>query len=140
MARVLAFDYGSKRVGVAVTDPSQIIATGLTTIHSKDVLDFLKNYLKNEAVECFVVGEPKNLNNTATHASPLVAQFTQVLKKHFPTIPVCMIDERFTSKMAIQSMFDNGLKKSERRDKKLVDKISATLILQTYLEKKENQV
>lgn len=138
MARILAIDYGSKRVGIAVTDPLQIIASGLTTIHSKDVMEFLKSYVTAEQVESFVVGIPRRLNNSSTHATPLVENFMKELKKKFPDIPVYGIDERFTSKIASRSLIESGVKKKDRRNKELVDTASATLILQSFMEQKNN--
>ena len=133
MARILAIDYGSKRVGIAVTDPLQIIATGLTTVHSKDVVDFLKKYCEKESVECIVVGEPKRMNNEPSDSARFVEPFVVHLKRTFPQIKVERIDERFTSKMAFQTMIDSGLKKKDRQNKELVDEISATIILQSYM-------
>lgn len=137
MPRILAIDYGNKRVGIAVTDSMQLIATGLTTVHAKDIFNFLQEYCSKEQVECFVIGDPKRLNNTATDATPFVNSFVKSLKKHFPLIKIERVDERFTSKMAFQTMIDSGLKKTARRNKELVDEISATIILQSYLEKKQ---
>jgi putative Holliday junction resolvase len=137
MGRILAIDYGTKRVGIAVTDPSQIIATGLTTVHSKDVIQFLKTYMTTEQVDCLVLGEPKQLNNKPSESAKHVEGFLKVLKKTFPGMPVERIDERFTSKMAFQTMIDSGLKKKDRQNKELVDEISATLILQLFMEKKK---
>lgn len=134
--RILAFDYGTKRIGIAVTDPLQIIATGLDTIHPKDIIDYLKKYLLKEQVELFVVGEPKQMNGTESQSAPHIKGFITTLKKNFPEIPVERIDERFTSKMASAVVAQSGLKKSDRRDKARLDTISATIILQTYLEKK----
>jgi putative Holliday junction resolvase len=134
MARIVSIDYGSKRVGLAVTDPLQIIATALDTVASREVIEYLKKYLQNEPVELFVVGEPKRLNNTPAQSAHLVNQFVKLLEKTFPAIPIAMHDERFTSKMAFQSMIDSGMKKSERRNKENIDKISAVIILQSYLE------
>jgi putative holliday junction resolvase len=139
MARILAIDYGSKRVGVAVTDPLQLIATGLTTVHSKDVLEFLKNYISKESVEAFVVGIPKRLDNTSTHATPLIESFIRQLKKVFPEIPVYGIDERFTSKIASRTLIESGVKKKDRQKKELLDTVSATLILQSFMEQKNNK-
>jgi len=133
MARILAIDYGMKRTGIAVTDELQIIASGLTTVKTKELLLFLKDYIKNEDVELFVVGEPKQMDNTASESEVLVIPFLEKLKKQFPNIPVQRVDERFTSKMAFQTMIDSGLKKNQRKNKALVDEISATLILQSYL-------
>jgi putative holliday junction resolvase len=136
MGRILAIDYGTKRVGLAVTDPLKIIATGLDTVHSKDVIEYLKKYISKEEVELFVVGHPKNLDNTSSKSYTFVQSFVALLKKNFPTIDIKMIDERFTSKIASQSMILSGLKQKDRQNKGLVDKISAVLILQTYLELK----
>lgn len=134
----MAIDYGSKRVGIAVTDALQIISTGLTTVHSKDLIEFLKNYLAKEDVECIVVGEPKRMNNEPSDSARFVEPFVMHLKRTFPKIKVERMDERFTSKMAFQTMIDSGLKKMDRRNKELVDEISATIILQSYMEKKKN--
>ena len=133
MGRIIAIDYGLKRTGLAVTDPGKIIATGLTTVESAQLIPFLKKYLLAEEVELFLLGEPKNLNATDTHATPLVNRFLTELQKHFPLIPVKRIDERFTSKMAVRTMIDSGLKKKDRQNKKLVDEIAATIMLQGYL-------
>lgn len=135
MARLIAIDYGSKRVGVAVTDPLKIIATGLTTVHAKDIIKFLQDYFSKEEVECIVVGEPKQMNNQASSSSTSIEKFIKELKKHFPKLLIERIDERFTSQIALQTMIDSGLKKKARQNKALVDEISATLILQSYLEK-----
>ena len=133
MPRILAIDYGQKRVGLAVTDKEQLIAGGLTTVLSKDVLRYLSEYLKNEKVVAFVVGEAKNLNNTPSESAKFIEPFVLQLGKLFPDIPIYRVDERFTSKMAFQSMIDSGLKKKARRNKALIDEISATIILQSYL-------
>lgn len=133
MARIMAIDYGSKRVGIAVSDPLQIIATGLTTVHSKDVIEFLKKYILKEPVECIVVGEPKRLNNEPSDSARFIDPFVVHLKRSFPGIKVERLDERFTSKMAFQTMIDSGLKKKDRQNKELVDEISATIILQDYM-------
>ena len=135
MARLMASDYGSKRVVIAVTDPMQIIATGLTTVHSKDLIDFLKTYTSKEEVECIVVGEPKQMNNEPSESARFIEPFVVHLKRTFPTIKVERMDERFTSKMAFQTMIDSGLKKKARQNKELVDEISATIILQSYMNK-----
>lgn len=129
----MAIDYGSKRVGIAVTDPQQIIATGLTTVHSKDVIDFLKKYVANEPVECIVVGEPKRMNNEPSDSARFIEPFVVHLKRTFQAIKIERLDERFTSKMAFQTMIDSGLKKKARQNKELVDEISATIILQDYM-------
>lgn len=138
MARIMAIDYGSKNVGIAVTDPQQIIATGLTTVHSKDVIDFLKKYVEKEQVICIVVGEPKRMNNEPSESARFIEPFVKHLKRTFPAVKVERMDERFTSKMAFQTMIDSGLKKKARQDKMLIDEISATIILQSYLNSKNN--
>lgn len=130
----MAIDYGSKRVGIAVTDPLQIIATGLATVHSKDVIQFLKDYLCKEQVGCIVVGEPRTLKNEQSESARFIEPFVKSLKKTFPDMPVERMDERFTSGMAMQTMIDGGLKKKHRQDKAMVDEISATIILQSYME------
>jgi putative holliday junction resolvase len=134
MARILCIDYGGKRTGIAVTDPLQIIATGLTTVDSKELIPFLKKYFLTEPVELIVIGEPKNLDDTDTHATPLVEKIIKELQKEFPHIPVKTVDERFTSKMAKQAMIEMGMKKKERRNKRTVDEIAATMMLQEYLQ------
>lgn len=136
MARLMAIDYGKKRTGLAVTDPLQLIASGLTTVATHELIPFLKKYLAAEPVETIVIGEPKNLDGNATHATPLVIECIRILKKNFPDIPIVKVDERFTSKMAFQTMIDSGLKKKDRQNKALVDEISATIILQEYLRNK----
>jgi putative Holliday junction resolvase len=133
MARILCIDYGLKRTGVAVTDPLKIIASGLTALDTKDVLPFLKNYFQQEQVELILLGEPKNLDDTDTHATSLVNGFQKKLQKEFPTIPVKKVDERYTSKMAVRAMLEMGMKKKDRRNKKNVDEIAATIMLQEYL-------
>jgi putative holliday junction resolvase len=138
MARILAFDYGTKRIGIAVTDPLQIIATGLDTVHPKDIIEFLKRYVLNNKVELFVVGEPKQMDGTPSQSAPHVKGFMTLLKKTFPHIPIETIDERFTSKMATATIAQSGFKKSDRQNKERVDTISATIILQSYLEKRIN--
>ena len=133
MGRILAIDYGTKRTGLAVTDEMQIIASGLTTVNTKMVLSFLKNYIVTENVEKFVVGLPKQMDNTASESEVYIQKFLEQLAKSIPNIPVERVDERFTSKMAFQTMIDSGLKKKQRQNKALIDEISATLILQSYL-------
>lgn len=133
MARILAIDYGSKRTGIAVTDELQIIASGLTTVVTNELLAYLKKYTAKEPVELFLVGEPKQMDNTPSESEELIIKFLLKLEKEFPNIPVKRVDERFTSKMAFQTMIDSGLKKNQRKNKALVDEISATLILQSYL-------
>ena len=134
MGRIIAIDYGTKRVGVAVTDELKLIASGLTTVHSQDIVIFLEDYLKKEKVECIVVGEPKNMNNTPSESAETIDNFVKHITKKFKSVKIDRMDERFTSKMAFQTMIDSGLKKKQRRDKALVDEISATIILQSYLE------
>lgn len=134
MGRVIGIDYGSKRVGLAVTDPLKIIASPLDTVHSKDVIEFLKNYMKTEEVEEIVVGMPKNLNNEDTNATPLVKAFINLLKKNFQDLKITLQDERFTSKMALDAMIAAGSSKKQRREKGNIDKVSASIILQSYLE------
>ncbi len=133
MARILAIDYGGKRTGLAVTDPLQIIATGLTTIDSKELIPFLKKYLREEDVELIIIGMPLNWDESDTHGTPLVKAAIKKLEKEFPTVPLKTVDERYSSKMAKDAMLQMGLKKKDRRDKKLVDEIAATIILQEYL-------
>ena len=140
MARVLAIDYGRKRVGLAVTDPMQIIANGLETVATNELLDYLEKYIAREEVELFVVGYPKQLNNEDSESMKYLKPFLGKLKKKFPDIPVEMVDERFTSKIAFQTMIDGGLKKKQRQNKALVDKVSATIILQSYMERKRNML
>ena len=140
MGRILAIDYGSKRVGLAVTDELKMIAGSLGTVHSKDVIDYLKKYVANENVECFVVGEPKQMNNTKSESAKFIDPFVNLLKKTFPSITIKRFDERFTSKMAFQTMIDAGLNKKSRQNKALVDSISATLILQSYIESLNNKL
>ena len=135
MPRVLSIDYGIKRTGLAVTDPLQIIASGLTTVASHELIPFLKNYFLRETVELILVGEPKNLDYKATDATRMVKQVIEKLKKEFPHIPIKTVDERFTSKMASRAMIDMGMKKKQRRNKALVDEIAATILLQEYLER-----
>lgn len=137
MGRILAIDYGSKRVGLAVTDPLQIIASPLLTVHSKDVIKFLKDYDRDEGIESIVLGMPKNLNNKDTNATPLVRQFHNLLRKNFPEKAVYLHDERFTSSMALSAMIAGGVKKKDRREKGNIDKVSAAIILQSYLESKQ---
>lgn len=133
MARILSIDYGKKRTGIAVTDPLQIIATGLTTVETPKLIPFLKDYFAKEPVELIIMGEPKNWDESDTHATPLVKKAVERLKKEFPAIPIKMVDERFTSKMASQAMIEMGMKKMQRRNKALVDEIAATIMLQEYM-------
>ena len=133
MARILAIDYGLKRTGIAVTDPLQIIATGLTTVESPKLIIFLKEYMRNEVVELMLIGEPKNWDDSDTHATPLVRQIVRRLEREFPAVPLKLVDERFTSKLASRAMIEMGMKKKQRRNKALVDEIAATILLQEYL-------
>lgn len=136
MTRILALDYGTKRTGIAVTDPLQIIASGLTTVATPQLLDFLKTYLSKESVSEIVIGKPKRLNNEASESEAYITTFVKQLEKTFPEVRFVRVDERFTSKMAFQSLIDSGVKKKQRQNKALVDEVSATLILQSYLEQK----
>ncbi len=133
LARILAIDFGEKRTGIAVTDEMQLIASGLTTVETKKIFSFLTDYLKKENVSLFIVGEPKQLDNTKSQSEQFITPFVEKLAKTFPKIPIKRIDERFTSKMAFQVMIDSGLSKKKRRNKALIDEISATIILQSYL-------
>jgi putative Holliday junction resolvase len=133
MARIICIDYGGKRTGIAVTDPMQIIATSLTTVDTKELFPFLKNYFQQEQVELILVGEPKNWDESDTHATPLVNAFVKRLAKDFPAMPVKMVDERYTSKMASQAMVEMGMKKKDRQKKGNVDQIAATIMLQEYM-------
>ncbi len=139
MGRILAIDFGQKRSGIAVTDPFQLIANSLETVPSKDLPAFLKAYLERESVECIVVGEPKDLQNHDSDASRFVEPFVRRLKTMFPEMQIERYDERFTSKMAFQSMIDAGLGKKRRQDKALVDAISATIMLQSFMEFRKNK-
>lgn len=133
MARILALDFGTKRTGIAVTDELQIIASGLTTVETKELFTYLNDYISKEDVELFVIGEPKQMNNEVSESEDAIIKFIEKLSKTIPQIPITRVDERFTSKMAFQTMIDSGLKKKQRRDKALIDEISATIILQSYL-------
>lgn len=134
MGRILAIDYGEKRVGLAVTDPMKIIANGLPTVETKKIFSFLKEYLSKENVESIVIGDPKNLRNEEMNITKKVNTFIAQLKKEFPEMKIHRMDERFTSKMASQTILQSGLKKKDRQQKHLVDKISAVIILQNFLE------
>jgi putative Holliday junction resolvase len=135
LPRILSIDYGSKRTGLAVTDPLKIIATGLAGIHTKDIETYLSDYFKKEEVELVIIGHPTNLDDSDTHATPLVQAFINRFKKVFPNMPIEKVDERYTSKLAVQSMAESGMKKKNRQDKHLVDEIAATIMLQEYLQK-----
>lgn len=134
--RIMAFDYGTKRIGIAVTDPLQIIATALTTVHPEDIWKFLKDYLIQEQVETFVVGKPLQMDGTDSESAQHVVGFVRKLKKEFPTVNVVEVDERFTSKMASSAIAQSGMKKNKKQNKGLIDTVSATIILQTYMDTK----
>ena len=136
MGRILAMDYGTKRVGIAVTDPLRIIASALTTIPTSEIIIFLTDYMKKEEVDEIVIGFPKNLDNTPTHSTALVLEFKEKIDKLFPEKKIHLWDERYTSKMALQTMIDAGTTKKSRKNKSTIDKISATILLQSFLEKK----
>lgn len=138
MGRIMAIDYGSKRTGIAVTDPDRIIATGLTTVQTSEIVSYIKKYLNSNTVDIIVVGEPKSLNNNDTHSTKAASVFASGLMKHFPEIKIDRLDERFTSALAFNSMIVSGMKRSKRADKSLVDEISATILLQDYMEKMKN--
>lgn len=140
MGRILAIDYGQKRVGIAVTDPLQIIANGLKTVPSREIWTFLAEYLANENVDCLVVGYPVQSNGEGSESLRFINPFIQKLKKIYPNIPVSLADERYTSKMAMQAMIAGGVKKKDRQNKALVDTVSATIILQWYMEAKKNKL
>jgi putative Holliday junction resolvase len=133
MSRILAIDYGKVRTGIAVTDELQIIASGLTTVATSDLIPFLTAYTQKEKVALFLVGLPKQMDNSDSESEVLIAPFLEKLKKQFPKTPMQRVDERFTSKMAFQTMLDGGMKKKQRQNKELIDEISATIILQSYL-------
>ena len=137
MGRILAFDYGRKRTGVAVTDPLQIIASTLTTVETQNIFTYISDYVSREKVDCFVVGFPFLMENTKPSDSlPLINSFIETLKAKFPTIPVEVEDEHFTSKLAVKAMIEGGIKKKQRKNKALIDKVSASIILRNYLERK----
>lgn len=135
MARLLAIDFGKKRTGIAITDELQIIASGLTTVETEKLLPFLKDYFNKENVERVIIGEPKRMNDEPSEVTPLIEAFIVKFTTLFPLIPVERMDERFTSKMAFQTMIDSGLKKKQRQNKALIDEIAATIILQDYMNK-----
>ena len=134
IGRILAVDYGQKRTGLAVTDPDQIIATSLTTIKSMDVIKFLSDYFKKEKVVLILIGEPKQMNYTDSESTKFIEPFVRLVTKTFPDIPVKRVDERFTSKMAQRTIIEAGLKKKDRQNKSLIDTVSATIMLQSFLE------
>ncbi|MFQ3368851.1 MAG: putative Holliday junction resolvase [Flavobacteriaceae bacterium] len=133
MPRILSIDFGSKRCGIAVTDESQIIASGLNTVITENLIDFLKDYFKNEEVELVVVGLPKNMKNVESLIEPLILKYIKIINDNFPLLSIERFDERFTSKLAFQAMIDGGLKKKKRKNKETIDMVSATIILQDYL-------
>lgn len=135
MPRILAIDYGAKRTGIAVTDPLQIIATGLETIESRELIAFLKKYVAAEQVELIIIGLPKNWDDTDTHGTPLVEAAIKKMQKEFPQMPIKTVDERYTSKMAKDAMIEMGMKKKDRRVKGNVDVIAATIMLQEYMQR-----
>ncbi|MCQ2280821.1 MAG: Holliday junction resolvase RuvX [Bacteroidales bacterium] len=137
MGRIIAIDYGQKRVGFAATDELRICAHALETVHVTLAFDFLKNYIETEKVDVIVIGEPKKLDNTPSDSTRYIEPFVNRVRKAFPNIEIARVDERFTSRMAFQTMIDSGLKKKDRQNKALVDTISATIILQTYLQQLE---
>lgn len=134
MARLMAIDYGLKRTGIAVTDEMQIIASGLTTVSTAEIFDFLADYFKKERVQTVIVGEPKQMDGTQSESEPLIQEFLKKFETQFPDLNVVRFDERFTSKMAFQTMIDSGLKKKQRQNKGLVDEIAATILLQDYMQ------
>ena len=136
MGKILAIDFGLKRTGLAITDENKIIASGLTTVESKEMMNFLIKLTQKEVIETIILGEPKRLNNEDSHITANVRLLKEALEKQFPKITIKLIDERFTSKMAFQTMIDSGLKKNQRKNKALVDEISATIILQSYMSSK----
>ncbi len=140
MDRIIGIDYGKKRVGVAVSDPLGIFASALDTVPAAKIIDYLKNYTQKEKVGRFVVGYPMNLNNRPAECARYVDIFLKHLKKYFPDIPVTLEDERFTSQLAIRAMITGGVKKSDRRDKGAVDKVSAAIILQTYMDRSDLKI
>jgi putative Holliday junction resolvase len=134
LGRIISIDYGGKRTGIAVTDPLKIIATGLTTVDTQKLMPFLKEYFLKEPVEMVIIGMPTNLDDSDTHATPMVRHFIQGFQKNFPSIPIREVDERFTSKMASRAMVQMGMKKKQRQNKALIDEIAATLMLQDFLQ------
>lgn len=137
MPRILSIDFGSKRCGIAITDESQIIASGLITITTDNLIDFLKNYFKNEQVEIIVIGQPKNMLNQDSLLEPLILKYIKVINNNFPEITIERFDERFTSKLAFRAMIDGGLNKKKRKNKATIDMVSATIILQDYLQSRK---
>jgi len=138
LGRLIGIDYGTKRVGVAVTDPSQMIASGLTTVGAHGILDFLEDYFKKETVDALILGLPKKMNNTDSESLFYIRQFETAVKRRFPNLSVIMVDERFTSQLAMDAMIRGGMKKKDRQVKGNLDKLSAAIILQSYLEQISN--
>jgi len=136
MSRILAIDFGTKRVGIAVTDPLQLIANPLQTVHSKDILPFLEDYLQREVVETIVVGEPKAMDGSKSGPVEALENFLRALKRTFPKVAIEQVDERFTSKLAMFAMLQAGATKKQRADKETIDKLSAVIILQTYMDRR----
>ena len=134
MGRIVAIDYGTKRVGIAVTDPMRIIASPLDTVHSTELVPFLEKYVSEEEIDVLVIGLPKRLNNTDSHITQLIRELTVSMTRKFPQLKIENVDERFTSKIAFNAMIDGGLKKKQRQNKETIDKLSATVILQSYME------
>jgi putative Holliday junction resolvase len=138
MGRLIGIDYGKKRVGIAVTDPLKMFASPLNTIHPAEFDDFIRVYMKSETIDAFVIGYPVTMNNQPSDSVKYIDPFIRNLKKNFPEIQVHLVDERFTSRMALRTMIDGGLTRKDRRDKTIVDKISASIILQSFLDRKKN--
>ena len=136
MPRILSIDYGIKRTGIAITDEMQIIASGLTTVPSETLITFLKDYFSKEKVEKVIIGEPKQMDGTPSESAEIIEKFIKTFKLTFPEMPLARVDERFTSKMAFQTMIDSGLKKKQRQNKALIDEIAATIMLQDYMNRK----
>jgi len=137
LARILAIDYGIKRTGLAATDPMQMIANSLTTVATQELFQFLTSYFTKEKIECVVIGLPKQMNNEPSESMPYIEKFVENFEKQFPVIPIEYFDERFTSKMAMQAMIQGGVKKKDRQNKALVDAVSATILLQSFLENRK---
>ena len=136
MPRILSIDYGIKRTGIAITDEMQIIASGLTTVPSETLITFLKDYFSKEKVEKVIIGEPKQMDGTPSESAEIIEKFIKTFKLTFPEMPLARVDERFTSKMAFQTMIDSGLNKKQRQNKALIDEIAATIMLQDYMNRK----
>ncbi len=140
MGRIMAIDYGQKRVGLAVTDELQMIANSLSTIHSKDIFPFLSDYFKKENVECVVIGEPRQMNNERSESVKFIDPFVRKFKKEFPEMQIEHFDERFTSKMASQAILESGINKKARKNKALIDSVSATILLQSYMHSRSGTI